>query len=417
MIEDDLTLCELVGSILVKKGYVFSYHNSIDGAIERVKEASPDLIIMDLHFPDGNGLHLCKLMKDNEELSGVPILVLTTRDYPVEKQIAMSCGVTEFFNKPVDYSKFADKIDEILGDAIEIKFWGVRGSTPCPGNEYTHFGGNTTCVQIKIPGQDKLLILDAGSGIRVLGDDLVKSNKKITGRIFFTHAHWDHIQGFPFFKPLYSSQNLFEIHMPPQMAGNTKDVLLDQMSYTYFPVTSMMLQARLEYFTQIHSVQHYDGYSIQYMSANHPVETAIYKIRCGKKTIIFCPDNELNTDHSDAQGEENPFLARFDEFVSDADVLIHDAQFNRQVYQHKKNWGHSAWEIVVERAIANNVKQLILTHYDPDSNDQYLHEVSEKLEEMVSGTGIHVEMAREGQNFLLQAGHTEFTNSATKQKN
>ncbi len=407
MIEDDLTLCELVGSFLEKKGYTFIHHNSYEGAVERVREVRPDLVVMDLHFPDGNGLHLCKLLKDDDELSGIPILVLTTRDYPVEKEIAMTSGVTDFFHKPMDYGLFANKIDEILGDSIEITFWGVRGSIPCPGSKYTQYGGNTMCVQVRIPAQEKLLIFDAGSGIRTLGNRLAATKRTVSGRIFFTHAHWDHIQGFPFFKPLYSPDNRFDIHMPPQMAGNTKEVLLDQMSYTYFPVTSQMLQARLEYHTQGHSVQHFDGYSIQYMSANHPVETAIYKIQIGKNKVVFCPDNELSSKKTDSDAKGDPYLNQFDEFVADADVLIHDAQYNLEEYAKKRNWGHSAWEMVVERAAKNSVKHLLLTHFDPDSEDEYLDEVAGEVEAMAAESGLHAELAREENTFRLptKPGH------------
>lgn len=401
MIEDDLTLCELIGSFLEKKGYTFFHHNSYEGAIARAKEVKPDLVIMDLHFPDGNGLHLCKLLKNDEELYKVPILVLTTRDYPVEKEIAISSGVTDFFHKPMDYGQFARKIDEILGDSIEVLFWGVRGSTPCPGSEYADFGGNTMCMQVKIPGKENLLIFDAGSGIRLLGNELVKANNPYSGRIFFTHAHWDHIQGFPFFKPLYSPDNRFEIHMPAQMSGNTREVLLDQMSYTYFPVTSEMLQARLEYHTQTHAEQHYEGYSIQYMSANHPVETAIYKIRIGKRKIIFCPDNELISTKLDPDGKGGTYLKQFDEFVADADLLIHDAQYDMEQYSKKKNWGHSAWEIVLERAGMNNVKHLLLLHYDPDADDSQLHNRAGKVAAAASDAGLDVEMTAEGKIFRL----------------
>lgn len=403
MIEDDLTLCELIGSFLEKKGYTFFHHNSYQGAVDRVREVKPNLIIMDLHFPDGNGLHLCKVLKDDDELSGVPILVLTTRDYPVEKEIAMTSGVTDFFHKPMDYGLFADKIDEILGDSIDITFWGVRGSTPCPGSNYSYYGGNTMCMQIKIPAQEKLLIFDGGTGIRSLGNQLNGQDKPLCGRIFFTHAHWDHIQGFPFFKPLYSPQNRFDIHMPPQMAGSTKEVLLEQMSYTYFPVTSQMLQARLEYHTQDNATQHYDGYSIQYMSSNHPVETAIYKIQIGKKKVVFCPDNELGSKDSEEDKDGNVYLKQFDEFVEGADVLIHDAQYDISEYRKKRNWGHSAWQMAVERAMMNNIKHLMLTHYDPDSDDSYLHEVNEHVQEMVAGNNIKVEMSREGNSFHLPA--------------
>ncbi len=403
MIEDDLTLCELIGAFLEKKGYEFFHHNSFEGAIERVREVKPDLVIMDLHFPDGNGLHLCKILKDDKELNGVPILVLTTRDYPVEKEIAMASGVTDFFHKPMDYSLFSDKIDEILGDAIEVKFWGIRGSTPCPGSDFVYYGGNTSCVQVKIPGQDKLLIFDAGSGIRVLGNELVDSEGPLNGRIFFTHAHWDHIQGFPFFKPLFSPNNRFDIHMPPQMAGSTREVLLEQMSYTYFPVTSQMLQARLEYHTQTHQKQQFEGYSIEYMSANHPVETAIYKLQVGKKKLVYCPDNELNAINVDSREDRDPFLKQFDDFVADADMLVHDAQYDLETYKKKRNWGHSAWELVVERAINNRVKHLMMMHFDPEAKDRDLDDIARKLEKKVAGTGIHAELAREGDILRLPA--------------
>lgn len=402
MVEDDVMLCDLIGSFLRKKGYIFHHHNSYEGAIDQVRQTMPDLVIMDLHFPDGNGLHLCKLLKADKDLAGIPILVLTTRDYPVEKEIALSTGVTDFFHKPMDYGQFADKIDEVLGKSIELYFWGVRGSIPCPGSHYTHYGGNTTCLQIRLPGQEKVLVFDAGTGIRRLGNELQKKNAEIAGRVFFSHAHWDHIHGFPFFKPFYQSGNRFDLHMPPQMGGSTKDVLLGQMSYTYFPVTSQMLQARLEYHIQPQAVQHYDGFSIQYMTANHPVETAIYKVIIGKKIIVFAPDNELEASFVN-ENKQNPFLDQFDEFISGADVLIHDAQYDRDSYPDKKNWGHSAWEDVVERAIDCEVKHLILTHFDPESTDEHLHQVFAKLTDMVDETDLSAGMAREDEVFRLVA--------------
>ncbi len=401
MIEDDLTLCELVGSFLSKKGYDFVHHNSFDGAISCARDVNPDLIILDLYFPDGNGLHLCKLIKEDEELKKIPILVLTTRDYPVEKEMAMSSGATEFLQKPMDYELFSDKVDQILEDAVTVTFWGVRGSTPCPGSNYSYYGGNTMCMQVKIPGHNKLLIFDAGSGIRPLGNELVREGKPLTGHIFFTHAHWDHIQGFPFFNPLYSTTNRFDIHMPPQLAGSTKDVLLDQMSYTYFPVTSRMLKARLEYHTLHQSIQHFDGYSIQYITSNHPVETAIYKIQIGRKKIIFSPDNEIIASDKSVNANKNPYLKLFDNFVAGADLLIHDAQYDLEEYRGKKNWGHSAWELVVERAKRNKIRHLVLTHHDPDSKDDKLHRVAQKLKETVNGSGMIAELACEGNSCHL----------------
>ncbi len=404
MIEDDLTLCDLVGSFLEKKGYVFYQHNTFEGAIDRVKQVRPDLIIMDLHFPDGNGLHLCKTLKDDKDYNKIPILVLTGRDYPVEKEVAMKSGVTDFFHKPMVYSKLTEKIDEILGESIKLTFWGVRGSVPCPGAKYAEFGGNSTCLQVKIPGQKKMLIIDAGTGLRVLGDEVDKSVENCEGRIFLTHAHWDHIQGFPFFKPLYKEGNKFQVHMPQQISGSTKEVLVDKMSYTYSPITSHMFKADLEYLTQTRGLQRYDGYSVEHITANHPVETAIYKFEIGKRSFVFAPDNELSTkDESSSKGKSYAYLKQFDSFVSGVDVLIHDSQFDYEEYQHKQRWGHSAWEIVVERSIKNGVKHLILTHFGPDLVDDDLFRIEEEAQEMARGTDTHVELAREGKVFRFPA--------------
>jgi phosphoribosyl 1,2-cyclic phosphodiesterase/CheY-like chemotaxis protein len=402
MIEDDLTLCELVGSFLRKKGYKFYQHNTFEGAIQSVYDVRPDLIIMDLHFPDGNGLHLCKQLKEDDNFENLPILVLTGRDYPVEKDIALKAGVTDFFHKPMVYSKLAEKIEEVLGDAIQITFWGVRGSIPCPGSEFSQFGGNTTCVQIKVPAQKQLLILDAGTGIRNLGHLLQEEEEPVTGRVFITHPHWDHIQGFPFFKPLFSERNKFDVYMPQQITGSTKEVLVDQVSYTYSPITSQMFKAHLDYHAIKRDGQNFEGYSVRYISANHPVETAIYKFEIGRKKIVFSPDNELNTlENSSMRGKNLPYLKQFDAFVSEADVLIHNAQYDLEDYRTMENRGHSAWELVVERAKKNGVKHLILTHFGPEFTDEELMKVDEKVKKMARDSTMHAELAREGQTIHM----------------
>jgi phosphoribosyl 1,2-cyclic phosphodiesterase len=154
------------------------------------------------------------------------------------------------------------------------------------------FGGNTSCVQVTIRDSEDYLILDSGSGIRTLGNALVQHGREVHGHIFITHAHWDHIQGFPFFRPIYEPASSLAIHMPRQKLGGCKTVLTTQFTPTYFPVTVDMLNARIQYVTQESEPVQYDGYTMEFMMANHPVETAIYKFTHEGKTVVYAPDNE-----------------------------------------------------------------------------------------------------------------------------
>lgn len=277
---------------------------------------------------------------------------------------------------------------------VAVTFWGVRGSTPCANKENMEYGGNTTCMQVHIPNCEEILILDSGTGIRNLGNQLTQRPGKIRGRIFITHAHWDHIQGFPFFKPIYGSKNHFEIHMPKQMNGKScKDILSGHLTKTFFPVTLDMIDANLEYITQPQKRMEYQGYDMEFMFARHTIKTAIYKIHVGGKQIVFCPDNEINPKSE----TETQFYARLKQFFQDVDVLIHDGQYDLESYQERRGWGHSAWEKVVEFASQAAVKHLFITHHDPDSDDQQLQRLDQKLKSEHGNQFSSIQLAKEGE--------------------
>jgi phosphoribosyl 1,2-cyclic phosphodiesterase len=281
---------------------------------------------------------------------------------------------------------------------VAATFWGVRGSTPCANKENIDYGGNTTCVQIHLPDADEVLILDSGTGIRNLGNKLMERSGKIRGRIFITHPHWDHIQGFPFFKPIYGSRNHFEIHMPEQVNGGCKDVLSGHLTETFFPVTLDMIDANIEYITQPEAQMQYEGYRVEYMLANHTIKTAIYKIQVDDKQIVFCPDNELDPQKEKPDPE---FYPKLNAFFQDVDLLIHDGQYNREMYNERRGWGHSAWQEVVNLAQQAGVKNLFLTHHDPDSDDQMLRQLDEKLQKQFGGEFESIQLAREGETISL----------------
>lgn len=401
MLDEDLSHSEEISDFFKKKGFLFYAIHRLSDALDHIKDNEPCLILLNLHFSEGSGLQFCRSLKYHSTLHHIPIIAFSGRNFPIETDAAYAAGVSVLLDKPLRPDALEKAVNELLYGNIEISFWGVRGSIPCFGNQYSLYGGNTTCLQVSLPWQEKLLILDAGSGIRRLGEALMKEQTAVTGRLFITHPHLDHIQGFPFFNPLYSGGNQFDIHLPPQSAGNTREILMDNLSYTYFPVTSSMMNAKIRYHRQKASLHYYDGYGVRYMKANHPVETAIYALQAGRKKIVFCPDNELPLNAAENKNGEQ-FLSSFDTFISDADVLIHDAQYDIETHQNKVNWGHSAWETVLKRAMRSGVKNLFLTHHDPASTDEHLDKIAEKAQKMASASpGFSVYVAKEGERFLL----------------
>ncbi|MEL7832949.1 MBL fold metallo-hydrolase [Fodinibius sp. Rm-B-1B1-1] len=281
---------------------------------------------------------------------------------------------------------------------VVVTFWGVRGSTPCANKENMEYGGNTTCLEVDVPGTDDMLILDSGTGIRNLGNSVIDQPGQIRGRIFITHPHWDHIQGFPFFKPIYGSKNHFAIHMPDQgVEGGCKDILDGHLTKTFFPVTLDMIDANLEYITQPQERKSYEGYDIDFMMANHTVETAIYKVYINGKQIVFCPDNELIV----GDNRQSAYQEELEEFLEGVDLLIHDGQYNRSSYEEKRGWGHSAWEDVVALGRKLDIKRLFITHHDPDSDDSQLSALDDHLQDKFGSVFKEIGLAKEGYQIFL----------------
>ena len=289
---------------------------------------------------------------------------------------------------------------------MELRFWGTRGSIATPGPSTIRYGGNTSCVEV-VTKSGRRYIFDAGTGARPLGVHLMaQAPKPITATILLSHTHWDHIQGFPFFIPLFIPGNRFTVCGPKGANSSLPDVLAGQMEYTYFPVELAQLGAEIKYRDVNEGSEEIDGVRISAHLLNHPATALGYRIEADGASLLYLCDHEPYWEslwHSEAEpGKLESILhggdRRHAEFMQNADVVIHDAQYTPEEYPAKKNWGHSTWAYVTRIAAAANVKNLFLTHHDPAHDDNFLDQVQAKARQLAAslGSALQVSCAREG---------------------
>ncbi len=289
---------------------------------------------------------------------------------------------------------------------MRARFWGTRGSIATPGPGTNRYGGNTSCVEV-ITDSGARLILDCGTGARLLGLDLMaRAANPVRATILLGHTHWDHIQGFPFFAPLFVPQNEFTICAPSGMGQSLASVLSGQMEFTYFPVALDQLPAKIEYKDLTEGTYNLDGVRVVTQFLNHPAISLGYRIEADGAVLVYACDHEPFATTLWREGAEPGHIEsvvhggdrRHALFMRHADLLIHDAQYVPQEYASKKNWGHSTYEYVVELAAAADVRQLALTHHDPSHDDGFLDNLQSAARELARkrNFSLHVMCAREG---------------------
>ena len=282
------------------------------------------------------------------------------------------------------------------------RFWGVRGSIPAPGPKTVRYGGNTPCVEVRAGGE--LIIIDAGSGIRELGLSLLKAaaGSPIRGNLLIGHTHWDHIQGFPFFTPLFLPTTRFVVS---GVHGTTKpflDVMAGQMSTTYFPLQLKDLASKPE-FRELTDPVMMGPVKVSYHYLNHPGITIGFRLEHEGKILSYISDHEpyakLNAS-GDFADKEDALVARF---VEGSDLLVCEAQYTADEYKLKRGWGHSTFADVLDLAQKAGVKRLALFHHDPMHDDESMDKLVSESLAIVSDRRATLEVfaAREGQSLEL----------------
>ena len=279
---------------------------------------------------------------------------------------------------------------------IIVDFWGVRGSVPSPGPTTIRYGGNTSCVSIT--ADNKILILDAGTGIRNLGSAII-SKPDLEIFVIVTHSHWDHIQGFPFFIPIYQPNR--PVHMFPTL--HKKNVvlasLIDQMDGAHFPITPDQVPSNFNFVTEnpLEFLES-NGFHLEMVPMNHPGKAFGYKITIDDKIICYFTDNEIDPPY-----EKSIELNELTNQCRNADILIHDAQYTEDDMPLKHGWGHSLISQVTELGNSAEVKNLVYYHHDPERTDDLLDKELEKAAKTLKENGSSVQpyFAYEGLKLTL----------------
>ncbi len=287
---------------------------------------------------------------------------------------------------------------------LQVRFWGVRGSIPVPGPATVKYGGNTSCIEL-VSGEPERIVFDAGTGLRVLGDSLDLS-KKQNIHILISHPHWDHINGFPFFTPIYIPGNRITVYGPSTFELTMEEVINGQMKYSYFPVRTAELSADLS-FREVGAGEFSVGnFHVKAHQLNHPVTCMGYRVSYNGKQFAYLGDNEryynvYNDDDPEVTQVTAEMNERLVEFVKGVDTLVSDSQYTPAEYPSHQGWGHSTTHDVVNLAIRAEVKKLFFFHHDPLRTDEELDFLVKHYNERVRarGYGLVIDAAREGASF------------------
>lgn len=271
--------------------------------------------------------------------------------------------------------------------ALTLKFWGVRGSIACASPQYVKYGGNTSCIEVH--AGKRHFVLDAGTGIRSLGDTLRGGD--CVSHLLLTHTHWDHINGFPFFRPAYNpdlSLHILAGHLTHQ--GGVHEILATQMHNPMFPVPLAAMQANLQ-FEDFEAGDHFDLFDdvkIKTAPLNHPSDATGYRIEHGGRSAVYVTD----TEHVPGKLDEN-ILG----LIDGADVVIYDSTYTESEFPAKIGWGHSTWNEGMRLCREANVKQLAIFHHDPSHTDDFM----DRLAAEAADAGNNI-VCREGMEIVLK---------------
>lgn len=295
---------------------------------------------------------------------------------------------------------------------MRVRFWGVRGSIASPGTSTVRYGGNTSCIQVTAPSGETL-ILDSGTGIRALGQKIAAEGAPLAMGLLITHTHWDHIQGFPYFAPIYLSRFAIDLFGPRLPTRSIEEIFSIFLAHEFHPVRKMELAARIRYRDLGEESFAYGPFQVRTCYAHHPVVALSYRISCAGRTVVYTGDHEpyFPVDaHGGAEADEAASRAaaanaRYAAFVKGADLLVADAMYTAEDYEKKRLWGHGSIDHAVALAAEAGCRRLRLFHHEPNYSDDVLDGLQRDhlpaLLRRLGAEDLEVRFAAEGQDVAL----------------
>jgi len=402
LIGEDVRVVALkMSQALEKAGYQVEVATDGEECLRKSIETSPDLVMLDIMMPKLHGIDVLKALRADLRTEHVGVIVCSAKDFKTEREEASRLGVLEFLIKPIPPATLVATVDAFFGrrsataipDVIpadkpvqqvyrsrldsrrsHFTLWGTRGSTPTVGGRFQRYGGNTSCMSLRAGGE--VFIFDAGSGIRDLGFQLLADGIR-KAHLFITHPHWDHIQGFPFFAPAYTPKFDITIYGAKGFGKDMESIFRGQLDRDYFPVQMEDMKSNLRFKHLPDGAVKIGGAQVTWEFAQHPGATVGYKIALPGRKIAWVPDNEFLQGYLGAPtlARDQPLVASYERmiaFLSDADLVIHEAQYTPEEYPEKIGWGHSSVSNSALLMKFAGVRRWIVTHHDPMHDDDFL---------------------------------------------
>jgi phosphoribosyl 1,2-cyclic phosphodiesterase/ActR/RegA family two-component response regulator len=427
VIDDDAALRLALSAFMRQQGWQVIDTGDGDTGLALARKHLPQVILCDLLMPGTNGFRVCAAVRGERTLRYSLLIAMSGRHFENTRQTALEAGADEFLLKPIEFTQLLSLVERVGGPspppppsppdvakAVDsepafVRFWGVRGSIPVPGPATLRHGGNTACVEFR--GAGEIVILDSGTGIRPLGEALSAEFKDqpLQLTLLITHSHWDHVQGFPFFKPAYDAANHIRILGFEGAGEGLAGIFSGQMESPYFPIGLGQLPVHLV-FEELRSMEFEIGrVQLRAAFANHPGVCVSYRLNTRRGSVAYLPDHEpfhrtrgQSLQAGDPKASAVEFARVEDDkivqFLRHADVLILDAQFDAEEYAVHVGWGHSSVDDAVDIALRAQVKQLFLFHHDPAHDDAKIEQMVQHARRLVAKSGqvLEVHAAREG---------------------